>query len=356
MSSRSRRSSTRSRQGRPAPNEAPRQAGQTGHPPASCSPSTDQASQSVTAELAELVATTVRAELAQLSAATAPPPTTGTASSTAILESSDPNWALPPPSNLLGTVGPPTEVLTSSSSGTTSSALPSVPTKLAQRILRGEYINLDDLLPETLSKQPREPVQWQATDGQAPLTISLPDTTTRRKVVDMSSWVQAYTVYAATALRWAPERGAELLGYQALISQAFQNFTNSAVLSYDRELRALVSQNADRRFDIVDTTLWAVKFTGQARPSCPRCTIQHSRNHCFQSGRRDHAGAISSNSGNSGHVQPQRSTAEREQPATCRNYNKGLCKFAACTRPHVCLNCGGSHPAFRCDSSTGRSQ
>ena len=162
------------------------------------------------------------------------------------------------------------------------SALPAVPTKLAERLLRGEYVNFDELLPENLNKQPREQVQWQATAGShAPLTISIPDTG-RRKVVDMSSWGQAYTVYAATVLRWAPERSGELLGYQALIAQAFQNFNNSAVLGYDRELRALVSESSGRRLDEVDSTLWATKFTGQARPSCPRCGTHHSRNHCFQ--------------------------------------------------------------------------
>ena len=98
----------------------------------------------------------------------------------------------------------------------------------------------------------------------------------------MSSWVQVFTNYAATVLRWAPKRAAELMGYQALISQAFQNFQNSAVLAYDREFRALISQSAGRRLDEVDTTLWAMKFTGQARSLCPRCMIHHSRDHCFQ--------------------------------------------------------------------------
>ena len=184
-----------------------------------------------------------------------------------------------------------------------------MPTKLGQRILRGEYVNLDELLPENLSKQPKEQICCQASaDTHAPLTISLPDTTARRKIVDMFSWVQASTNYAATVLRWAPERAAELMGYQALISQAFQNFQNSAVLAYDREFRALISQSAGRRLDEVDTTPWAMKFTGQARSSSPRCMIHHSRDHCFQRlfrGRGASPGAFPSASSFGGHVQPQ---------------------------------------------------
>ena len=109
-----------------------------------------------------------------------------------------------------------------SSSTSQSAALLFVPTKLAQLILRGEYVNLDELLPENLSKQPKEQTCWQGNaDTHTPLTISLSDTTARRIIVDMCSWVQAFTNYAATVLRWAPERAAEFMGYQVLISQAF---------------------------------------------------------------------------------------------------------------------------------------
>ena len=71
-------------------------------------------------------------------------------------------------------------------------------------------------------------------DTHAPLTVSLPDTTTRGKVVDTSSRVQAFTTYTATVLRWTPEHSAEPMGYQALIAKAFQSFQNSAVFAYDR--------------------------------------------------------------------------------------------------------------------------
>ena len=61
-----------------------------------------------------------------------------------------------------------------------------MPTKTAERILCGEYVNLDELLPENLSKQPGEQLQWQASARtSAPPMVSLPDTTLRRKVVDM---------------------------------------------------------------------------------------------------------------------------------------------------------------------------
>ena len=253
MSSRSRRSSSSARRGR-----------RSATSPAT---STLNEAQPVSDELAALISSTVRDEIRRLS--TAPPTTSSSADHSASASSADLQSAsqVPPPPGCDDLLGPPMgldlEAGPSTSPSTSqSAALPSVPTKLSQRILRGEFVNLDELLPENLSKQPKEQICWQASsaDTHAPLTISLPDTTARRKVVDMSSWVQAFTNncnYAATVLRWAPERAAELIGYQALISQAFQNFHNSAVLAYDREFRALTSQSAGRRLDEVDTTLWA---------------------------------------------------------------------------------------------------
>ena len=279
--------------------------------------STSNEAQPVSDELAALISSTVREEIRRLS--TAPPRTSSpadqsaSASSADLLQSASASQVPPPPGcdDLLGPpMGLDLEADPSTRPSTSqSAALPSVPTKLGQRILGGEYVNLDELLPENLSKQPKEQICWQASaDTHAPLTISLPDTTARRKIVDMSSWVQAFTNYAATVLRWAPERAAELMGYQALISQSFQNFQNSAVLAYDREFRALISQSAGRRLDEVDTTLWAMKFTGQARSSCPRCMIHHSRDHCFQRlfrGRGASPGAFPSASSFGSHVQPQ---------------------------------------------------
>ena len=269
MSSQSRRSSSSARRGR-----------RSATSPAT---STSNEAQPLSDELAALISSTVREKIRRLSTAP-PPPTSSSAdqSASASLAHLQSASEVPPPPGRDDLLGPPMgldlEAGPSTSPSTSqSAALSSVPTKLGQRILNDEYVNLDELLPENLSKQPKEQVCWQASaDAHAPLTISLPDTTARRKVVDMSSWVQAFTHYAATVLRWAPERAAELIGCQALISQAFQNFQNSVVLAYNREFRALISQSAGRRLDEVDTTLWAMKFTGQARSSCRRCTLHDS--------------------------------------------------------------------------------
>ena len=177
MSSRSRRSSSSARRARRSAT--------------STATSTSNEAQPVSNELAALIYATMREEIRRLS--TAPSPTSSSADHSASASSADLQSAsqVPPPPGCDDLLGPPMEPdLEAGPSTSQSAALPSVPTKLNQRILSGEYANLYELLPENLSKQPKEQSCWQGSaDTHAPLTISLPDTTARRKVVDMPSWV-----------------------------------------------------------------------------------------------------------------------------------------------------------------------
>ena len=162
MSSRSRRSSSSARRGRRSAT--------------STATSTSNEAQPVSDELAALISSTVREEIRRLS--TAPLQTSSSAdqsasASSADLQSTSASQVPPPPGgdDLLGPpMGLDLEAGPSNSLSTSQSAA-HLPTKLGQRILRGEYVNLDKLLPENLSKQPKEQICWQASaDTHAPLT------------------------------------------------------------------------------------------------------------------------------------------------------------------------------------------
>ena len=127
MSSRSRRSSSSARRGRRSAT--------------STATSTSNEAQPVSDELAALISSTVREEIRRLS--TAPPPTSADHSagaSSADLQSASQVLPTPGCDDLLGPpmgldleAGPSTSPCTSQ-----SAALSSVPTKLSQRILRGD--------------------------------------------------------------------------------------------------------------------------------------------------------------------------------------------------------------------------
>ena len=80
-------------------------------------------------------------------------------------------------------------------------------------------------------------------------------------------------------------RALELLGYQYLISTANQQFSTSAVLSYDRAFRLAASGLLSTRWDSVNQTLWSIHLirsprtvlremqcASQSRP-LPNCTV-----------------------------------------------------------------------------------
>ena len=151
--------------------------------------------QLVSDELAALISLSVRQEICHLS--TAPP------SSSADNSSESASSVSPPGSDDL--LGQPARLdLETSPSPSQPAALPSLPTKLAHQILRGEYVKLDELLPENMRKQPKEQICWQTGgDTHASLTVSFPAATAHMhsKVVHVFSWVQASTTYATMVLR-----------------------------------------------------------------------------------------------------------------------------------------------------------
>ena len=70
--------------------------------------------------------------------------------------------------------------------------LPNVPPRLRERILKGEFVEFDDLLPENLSFQSPDSVELQTatTEGsQRQLTINLGRP--KRRVTNFSAWMDA---------------------------------------------------------------------------------------------------------------------------------------------------------------------
>ena len=233
-------------------------------------------------------------------------------------------------------------------SRSTSVSLPtaSVPSRTADRILRGEYIDVNDLLPEALglAQHPAGQLRLQIGDHGAVLLADQGTSSTRvkRHVHDFSTWMEAWTTYLYVLVSSAPERAPELLAYQAIITDANQKFRSDGWLAYDSQFRAAASNNRGLRWDVVDPTLWQLTITGTKRSSCFNCHLPHPQGaHCpFRPGSRQSSGFAA------------RSTASQE---ICHNYNFRTCFARQCHRAHTCLSCGGKHPRSKCSRDPQRS-
>ena len=91
-----------------------------------------------------------------------------------------------------------------------SEGLPLVPHKLAVRILKGEYIDMAELLRDNLEAQRR--ATSSITQSPSPTAQKH-----RWEVPDLLSWVQCFGTYMAVITSKYPDRVHQLLAYQTLI-------------------------------------------------------------------------------------------------------------------------------------------
>ncbi|KAL5486695.1 hypothetical protein EMCRGX_G019209 [Ephydatia muelleri] len=88
-----------------------------------------------------------------------------------------------------------------------------------RKIKRGKYVLFDKLLP---------PLD----DGQ--MGQAAKKGCTKRQVSDLSSWMEAWNIFAATHVQVAPQTALELVKYQNIICQLFTAYSAAAALKYDK--------------------------------------------------------------------------------------------------------------------------
>ena len=225
-----------------------------------------------------------------------------------------------------------------------------VPSSVQERILRGEFIELSSLLPELLaygndSNDGSKTFQLVSSSGPAGQALSIVESDVRqvkRKVLDITTWLEAWTTYTQVVTAAAPQRIQEFLAYQRIILTANRQFYSQAWLEYDRQLRLLVAQQPSRRLDVIDSNLWQLAFTGHARPACASCKSVHPgtgncpfRPSSSTAGQPRSTESLLTRTGNNKEI--------------CRNYNGGRCTATQCVYAHVCNQCGkAGHPRVKC--------
>ena len=89
-----------------------------------------------------------------------------------------------------------------------SKALPVVPAKLVKRILKGEFVNMVELLKDNMEIERRCVVA----EGESSQGLLGPRGT-RREVPDILSWLQSFSAYAAVLCSQYPAKARELWAY-----------------------------------------------------------------------------------------------------------------------------------------------
>ena len=208
-------------------------------------------------------------------------------------------------------------------------------------------MEFDELLPGVLASGPRSGIEVMSDEHG--LSVRQSEPRRKRRVTDFVTWTEAWTAYASVVLSAAPHRCHELLGYQALIANAAQQFFPDGWLEYDRRFRAAAANEPSRRWDILEPTTWQLTVTNKSRPTCASCHTTHSSFKCpFRDLRQD----SSSSSFRGSRYDTSRSASGPSQRQICRNYNQLRCSSSSCPRVHACLICGQKHPSTHHHTTT----
>ena len=92
-------------------------------------------------------------------------------------------------------------------------------------------------------------------------------------ITNISEWLQAFAVYVSVIAKKQPQHVPDLMGYQILMLEANNEYQGNCWLAYDRRFRQQAASLPNCKWFTIDSTIWNLAFTGQAKAS--RCR------HCF---------------------------------------------------------------------------
>ena len=252
--------------------------------------------------------------------------------------------ALTPPLDL----GNPSQVasLLSSQLSTSSSPLdvsPSLPKRLEEQILKGEFVDFSLLLPGNSDRPSFAPIRLSV-EGDQGFTIPIPFSNfgKRAKVDNIDKWLTAFGIYASVVVAKFPHKAAHLFAYQHIIREASQKFKGLAWYAYDIDFRKLAAKNPALNWGERHLQLWLDKFTGLARQIC------------FVCGGADHMSDICPLSSR---FEGSRTTRFSNRRRFCRNFNGGVpCITSPCLFEHRCHrpDCGEQHGAYTHDDTSAK--
>ena len=224
---------------------------------------------------------------------------------------------------------------------TLGEGLPPVPAKLVAKILKGEFVDMVELLCDNMEAECRRP---HTSNGDPPSGSS------RREVPDLLSWIQCFGVYAAVVISKHPAKTKQLLAYQTMIVREARRCGGKGWLAYDSMFRQQATLVPDCDWSKLNNSLYSVTFLAQQNGrgrTCSHCLeTDHTASDCAlapahrpsrQQFGRESEGSYSRGS--------QGDRSER----ICYSWNDGRCAMPYCRYRHVCAKChSADHKAINC--------
>ena len=210
---------------------------------------------------------------------------------------------------------------------------PPVPWKLAQKIWRGEFVDLNLLLPHRLGAP--EPTLADALQNKQRET---------KQISSIEHWMVCFNAYISVVALHYPERVRDLLAYASLIAKAAYDYEGTPWLSYDTHFRTLAASMRLQSWGAVDQSLWSQHFN--------RATLRASNSGALAIGpyQADTA-PVGGKARTSSWTRPKERSRPYGRSPICVKWNRDGCRSAVCGFRHVCLDCHGLHKEIDCPSA-----
>ena len=192
-----------------------------------------------------------------------------------------------------------------------------VPAKLVSQIVAGKFVELHDLLSTNLVLN--EPEPQLLFNGWLVLT-STPKKP-KRRVDDITSWLEAFSIYCLILSSHFPHRWKDLMQYQLLILRTHRQFTGQVWLAYDWAFREHAAA--------LNLTDWSTINVKLVKFHAAGASVR-SRRELFEE-FSEPRGAPSS-------------------LIICKSWNRGHCvaPLSSCRFAHKCSSCFGPHRVGPC--------
>ena len=128
---------------------------------------------------------------------------------------------------------------------------PPIPSKLAEKIWRGEFIDLDELLPARLGA-PGPTVLDALFQGEKAKP--------KKNISTIEEWVLSFNTLISVVAMRNQEQVRDLLAYSSTIVKASQDFQGSPWKEYDTHFRKQIATQSSPQWATIDVVLWAIYF------------------------------------------------------------------------------------------------
>ena len=189
---------------------------------------------------------------------------------------------------------------------------------MMSKIEKGEFVNLEKLLPHPAKLNSREEVTQLVFKEGKPYFVNQSERD--KRIGNVHKWEQAFHIYAAIYSNANPTRASEIWQYVYIINKAASCFVWNNVQEYDFVFRQMMSKNPSRSWGKTYSQMWNVCMTD------PLPRQFHSQN--FGNKFAAHSGVN------------RPGTSKKDKPDYCWKFNKGKCKFGAnCKFVNKCSYC-----------------